>query len=175
MCSCLFLILLISCYPVAASLLAEVANAGMAVFVADITSLSGLGSDESTALLSVCSLVRWCGHQFIFPSLHNVVSGNSFTLWVVISVVVTVTVNTPRNPDNRLKQFAYHDRHKLRRHDTHSTHTSLRSPDGATTSYSGNAYFLTTEYSQFFAYLIGIRARTVSPLVICFWRSLGMF
>ena len=40
----LFLILLISCRAVAASLMAEETNAGVTVCVAEITSMCGLGS-----------------------------------------------------------------------------------------------------------------------------------
>ena len=40
---------------VAASLMAENTNAGMAVFIADITSMCGFGSDGAAALLSACS------------------------------------------------------------------------------------------------------------------------
>ena len=66
----LFLILLSSCWVVAASRVAEHANAGVAVFVADTTSMCGFGSDGATARLSACSLVRCCSHQFLFPCLE---------------------------------------------------------------------------------------------------------
>ena len=60
----LFLILLISCCVVAASLMAEKTNVGVAVFVADNT--CGFGSDgAAAALLSACTLVRCCSHQFV--------------------------------------------------------------------------------------------------------------
>ena len=49
--SCI-LILLISCWVVAASLMAENTNVGMAVFIADITSMCGLGLDGAGVLLS---------------------------------------------------------------------------------------------------------------------------
>ena len=49
--------------------MAEEINAGVAVFVADRgLSMCGLGSDGIAALLSACSLVCCCSHQFIFPS-----------------------------------------------------------------------------------------------------------
>ena len=59
----LFLILLISCWAVAASLVAEETNAEVAVFVADITSMCGVGSDGVAALLSACSFVCCCSHR----------------------------------------------------------------------------------------------------------------
>ena len=59
-----FLILLISGRVVAASLKAEKTNVGIAVFIADITSMCGFGSDGVAALLSACSFVRCCSHQF---------------------------------------------------------------------------------------------------------------
>ena len=62
----LFLIYLISGWVVAASLMAENTNVGMAVFIADITSMCGFGSGGADALLSVCSFVRCCSHQFVF-------------------------------------------------------------------------------------------------------------
>ena len=65
MCFCLFLILLISCWGVEASLVAENTNVGMAVLIADITSMCGFGSDGAAALLSACSLGRCCSHQFV--------------------------------------------------------------------------------------------------------------
>ena len=49
-----------SCQAVSASLMAEVTNAGVRVFVAEITSMCGIGSDGAAALLSACSLVRYC-------------------------------------------------------------------------------------------------------------------
>ena len=61
-----FLILVISGWIVAASLMAEKTNVGIAVFIADITSMCGFGSDGAVALLSVCSFVRCCSHQFVF-------------------------------------------------------------------------------------------------------------
>ena len=45
----LFLILLISCWVAAASLMAERTDARMAVFIADITSMCGFGSDGAAA------------------------------------------------------------------------------------------------------------------------------
>ena len=66
----LFLILLISCWVVAASLMAEKTNAGVRVFIADITSMCGFGSDGAAALLSACPFVRCCSHQFAFPVLR---------------------------------------------------------------------------------------------------------
>ena len=49
--------------------MAEQTNAGVAVFDADITSMCGFGSDRAAALLSACSFVRCCSHQFLFPCL----------------------------------------------------------------------------------------------------------
>ena len=66
----LFLILLISGWVVAASLKAEKTNVGIAVVVADIASMCGFGSDGAAALLSACSLVRCCNHQFVFSCLE---------------------------------------------------------------------------------------------------------
>ena len=60
----LFLIIFfvsISCWLVAASLMAEKTRMGVTVFVADV-----FGSDGAAALLSACSLVRRCSHQFVF-------------------------------------------------------------------------------------------------------------
>ena len=62
----LFFILLISGWVVAASLMAEKTNVGIAVVVADITSMCGFGSVGAAALLSVCSFARCCNHQFVF-------------------------------------------------------------------------------------------------------------
>ena len=50
--------------------MAEKTNVGMAVFIADITSMCGFGSDGAAALLSACSLVRCCSHQFLLPCLE---------------------------------------------------------------------------------------------------------
>ena len=66
----LFLILLISGWVVAASLMAEKIKVGMAVFIADITSMCGFGSDGAAALHSACSFVRCCSHQFVFSCLE---------------------------------------------------------------------------------------------------------
>ena len=44
--------------------MAEDTNVGVAIFVADITSVCGLGSDGIAALLSAYSLVCCCSHQF---------------------------------------------------------------------------------------------------------------
>ena len=63
----LFLIVLTSCWVVAVSVVAENTNVGMAVFIADITSMCGFGSDGVAALLSACSFVRCCRHQFRLP------------------------------------------------------------------------------------------------------------
>ena len=70
-----FLILLICCWVVTASLMAEKTNVGVAVFVADNTYVCGCGSDGATALLSACSLVRCCSHQFVFPCLEVLLQG----------------------------------------------------------------------------------------------------
>ena len=42
-------------------------NVGVAVIVADKTSMCGFWSDGAAALLSACSLVRCGSHQFVFP------------------------------------------------------------------------------------------------------------
>ena len=69
----LFLILLISGWVVAASLMAEKTNVGMAFFIAEITSMCGFGSGGAAALLSVCSFVCCCSHQFVFSCLEVLV------------------------------------------------------------------------------------------------------
>ena len=66
----MFLIVLISGWVVAASLMAEKTNVGMAVFIADITSMCGFGTDGAAVLLSACSFVRCCIHQFVFSCLE---------------------------------------------------------------------------------------------------------
>ena len=68
----LFSILVISCCVVAASLIAEKTNVGVSVFIADITSMCDFGSDGAAALLSVCSFVRCCSHQFVFSCLDEI-------------------------------------------------------------------------------------------------------
>ena len=68
-----FLILLNSCWVVAASLMAEKTNVGVAVFVAGNTYVYGFGADGAAALLSACSLVRCCSHQFVFPFVNTVI------------------------------------------------------------------------------------------------------
>ena len=65
----LFLILLISCWVVAGSLMAEKPNVGVAVFVADNSYMWCFGSDGSAAVLTACSVVRCGSHQFVFPCL----------------------------------------------------------------------------------------------------------
>ena len=50
--------------------MAEKTNACMAVFIADITSMCGFGSDGAAALLSVRSFVCCCSHHFIFPCIE---------------------------------------------------------------------------------------------------------
>ena len=71
----LMFLFLISRWVVAASLMAEKTNVGVAVFVADNTYVCGCGSDGATALLSVCSLVRCCSHQFVIPCLEVLLQG----------------------------------------------------------------------------------------------------
>ena len=66
----LFLILLISGWVVEASLMDEKTNVGMAVFIAGITSMWGFGSGGAAAILSACSFVRCCSHQFVFSCLE---------------------------------------------------------------------------------------------------------
>ena len=61
---------LVSCWVVAASFMAEKTNVGMAVFIADITSMCGFGLDGAAALLSACSLVRCGSHQFVLPCIE---------------------------------------------------------------------------------------------------------
>ena len=70
-----FFILLICCWVVTASLMAEKTNVGVAVFVADNTYVCGCGSDGAAALLSACSLVRCCSHQSVFPCLEVLLQG----------------------------------------------------------------------------------------------------
>ena len=65
----MFLFLLISGWVVAASLMAEKTNVGMAVFIADITPMCGFESDGAAALLSACSFVHCCSHQFVFSCI----------------------------------------------------------------------------------------------------------
>ena len=50
--------------------MAEKNNMGLAVFVAGNTYVSGCGSDGAAVLLSACSIVRCCSHQFVFPCLE---------------------------------------------------------------------------------------------------------
>ena len=50
--------------------MAEKTNVGVAVFVAGNINVCGFGSDGAAALLSACSLVRCCSHQFVFPCLE---------------------------------------------------------------------------------------------------------
>ena len=50
--------------------MAENTNVGVAVSIADITSMCGFGSDGAAVLLSACSFVRCCSHQFVFPCLE---------------------------------------------------------------------------------------------------------
>ena len=65
-----YFILLICCWVVAASFMAEKTNVGVAVFVAGNTYVCGFRSDGAAALLSACSTVRCCSHQFVFPCLE---------------------------------------------------------------------------------------------------------
>ena len=53
-----------------ASLVAEATNARLEVFVADVTSMSGLGSDGIAAFLFMCSLVCCGSHQYVFPCIQ---------------------------------------------------------------------------------------------------------
>ena len=50
--------------------MAEKPNVGVAVFVADNTSMCGFGSDGAVALLSACSLARCGSHRFVLPSIE---------------------------------------------------------------------------------------------------------
>ena len=50
--------------------MAEKTNVGMAVFIADITSMYGFGLDGAAALRSACSFVRCCSHQFLVSCLE---------------------------------------------------------------------------------------------------------
>ena len=50
--------------------MAENTNAGVTVFVADIASMCGIGSDGVAVLLSACSFVRCYSHQFVFSCLE---------------------------------------------------------------------------------------------------------
>ena len=49
--------------------MAEHVNVGMAVFIADITSMCGFELDGAAALLSACSFVRCCSHQFVLSCI----------------------------------------------------------------------------------------------------------
>ena len=70
----LFIIVLISCWIVAASLMAEKTNVGVAVFVANNTSMRGFGSDAVLAcpLLqsSVCLPMSFAIIHCILTQLH---------------------------------------------------------------------------------------------------------
>ena len=57
--------------------MAEKTNVGVAVFVAGNTYVCGFGSDGAAALLSACSLVRCCSHQFAFAGLEVLLQGTS--------------------------------------------------------------------------------------------------
>ena len=50
--------------------MAEKTNVGIAVVGADITYMCGFGSDGAAVLLSACSCVRCCNHQFVFSCLE---------------------------------------------------------------------------------------------------------
>ena len=50
--------------------MAEKTNVGMEVFTADITSMCGFGSNGVAVLLSECSIIRCCSHQFVFSCLE---------------------------------------------------------------------------------------------------------
>ena len=76
----LSLIVLISCWVVAASLMVEKTNVGKAVFIADITSMCGFGSDGADALLPAFSFVRCCSHRVLFHVSWGVVLEHSPTL-----------------------------------------------------------------------------------------------
>ena len=65
----LFKILIISYWVVAALLMTDKTNVGVAVFIADTTCMCGFGSDGAAALLSARSLVRCCSHRCVFACL----------------------------------------------------------------------------------------------------------
>ena len=71
----LFLFLLVSFWVVAAWLMTEHTNMGVAVFVADNTSMCGIWSDGAAAVLSSCSLVRCSSHQFVSPYREVLLQG----------------------------------------------------------------------------------------------------
>ena len=50
--------------------MAEKTNVGMAVFIADITSMCGFGLDGAAALHSACSFVRCCSDMDITSTTH---------------------------------------------------------------------------------------------------------
>ena len=50
--------------------MAENTYVGMAVFIADITSMCGFGSDGAADLLSACSFDNCCSHQFVLSCLE---------------------------------------------------------------------------------------------------------
>ena len=51
--------------------MAEKTSVGMAVFIADLTSMCGFGLDGAAAFLSACSFVRCYSHQFVLYSLFS--------------------------------------------------------------------------------------------------------
>ena len=53
----------------------EKTTVGVTFFVADNTSTCGIRTDGAVVLLSVCSPVRCCGHQFIFHCLEVLLQG----------------------------------------------------------------------------------------------------
>ena len=50
--------------------MAERTNVEMAVYFANNTSMCSFVSDGAAVLLSVCSLVRCCSHQFVFQCVE---------------------------------------------------------------------------------------------------------
>ena len=71
----------------------EKTNVGMSFFIADITSMCGVGSDGAAALISACSIARCGSHQchkvsfsdFIYINMNRNaftdLSGDSVATW----------------------------------------------------------------------------------------------
>ena len=101
--------------------MAEETNAGLTVFVADITSMWGSGSGGAAALLSACSFVRCCSQHLSYPVLRccfrallhfvrsatkpsqEIVDVDSLRISLLYSEYVTYnTSSVPKCPDRNL-------------------------------------------------------------------------
>ena len=93
----LFLFLLVSFWVVAAWLMTEHTNMGVAVFVADNTSMCGIWSDGAAAVLSSCSLVRCSSHQFVSPYREVLLQGThppcTISCKALVSMSITVRIS----------------------------------------------------------------------------------